>query len=62
MSYWWCLTHNRVEPETGCAHMERLGPYETEQEASEALDKARRRNEEWDAVDREDKEWGSTGE
>ena len=53
MAYWWCLTHSRVEPDKGCAHAERLGPYETERDAAEALEHAHERSEEWDDEDRE---------
>ena len=30
----------RVEPEDGCANAERLGPYESEQAARQALERA----------------------
>jgi hypothetical protein len=53
MSYWWCLKHQRVEGEKGCAHATRLGPYETEAEAAAALDSAHRRSAEWDLQDEE---------
>lgn len=53
MSWYYCLVHNRVEPEKGCANSERLGPYKTEDEASHAFEIARKRNEEWDASERE---------
>ncbi|WP_250445579.1 SPOR domain-containing protein [Actinotalea sp. C106] len=40
----------------------RMGPYETREEATEALEKARRRNEAWEEEDRrrrdEDDSWG----
>ena len=51
MAYWWCLNHQRVEGDEGCAHQFRLGPYETEAEAARALDKAKERNKEWEAQD-----------
>lgn len=53
MKWYYCLVHNRVEPEKGCANSERLGPYETEEQASHAFEIARQRNEEWDAGDQE---------
>ena len=59
MAYWWCLKHSRVEPDKGCAHAERLGPYDTEEEAADALHRAKERTEEWDAQDRADDAWGS---
>lgn len=53
MAYWWCLNHQRVEGDEGCAHQFRLGPYETADEASHALEKAKERNRDWDAQDDE---------
>jgi hypothetical protein len=49
MSWYYCLVHQRVEPEEGCANAERLGPYATEAEAQSALERARERNEAFDA-------------
>jgi hypothetical protein len=46
MKWYYCLVHNRVEQEKGCANSERLGPYETEEQASHAFEIARKRNEE----------------
>lgn len=51
MSWYYCLAHQAVEPELGCANAERMGPYPTEGEAAEAMETARRRNEEFDAQD-----------
>ncbi len=49
MSQWWfCLVHQRVEGEDGCANAERLGPFDTEDQAAHALQLARERNEQWD--------------
>ena len=48
VSYWFCLTHNAVEPDEGCAHAERLGPYPDRQSAQAALDRAHARSEAWD--------------
>lgn len=59
MKWYYCLVHNRVEPEKGCANSERLGPYESEEQASHAFEIARKRNEEWDAGE---DEWGGRGE
>ena len=36
VSWYYCLVHQKVEPEEGCANAERMGPYATEQEAREA--------------------------
>lgn len=57
-SWWYCLRHNAVETEEGCALTDRLGPYATREDAAQALEKARRRTEEEDARDRADNEWG----
>jgi len=43
----------RIEPEKGCANSERLGPYTSEDQAAHAFEIARKRNEEWDAGERE---------
>ena len=50
--WWYCLKHNAVEPEDGCAGKDRLGPYESREEAAQALDKVRERNRDWDAADK----------
>lgn len=49
MAWYYCLVHQKVEPEKGCPGAERLGPYATEDEAAHALERARHRNEEFDA-------------
>ncbi len=51
MSWYYCLVHQRVEPEAGCANAERLGPYDTEAEAQGALALAHERNEVFDRDD-----------
>jgi hypothetical protein len=51
MSWYYCLVHQKVEPEEGCANAERLGPFATEAEAAGALDLARERNDAFDADD-----------
>ena len=48
MSYWYCVKHHKVEPADGCAPIDRLGPFDSEEEASHALEKAAQRNDEWD--------------
>ena len=44
MSFWWCLTHNAVEgsatDDSGCANMDRLGPYASQEQAAAALTQA----------------------
>jgi hypothetical protein len=49
MSWYYCLVHQKVEPEEGCANAERLGPFDTEAAAGAALDTARDRNAAYDA-------------
>jgi len=49
--WWYCIKDKTVEPEAGCPAKDRLGPYDSKEEAEHALDIARRRNEEWDAQD-----------
>ena len=46
--YWYCLKHHRVESEEGCRAADRLGPYDTSEEAGRALDKVAERNETWE--------------
>jgi len=54
-NWWYCLKHQRVEPDQGCPNSERLGPFDTEEQAGQALEVARLRNEEWE---RGEDEWG----
>ncbi len=49
VSWYYCLVHQKVEPEEGCANAERMGPYETEAAAEHALETAHERNEAYDA-------------
>lgn len=51
MSWYYCLTHQQVEPEAGCPNAERMGPYATEAVAAAALQRAHERNEEFDKDD-----------
>jgi hypothetical protein len=46
--WYWCLKHHAVEPYEGCRSEERLGPYATQAEASQALSKVAERNKEFD--------------
>jgi hypothetical protein len=47
--YWFCVTHHAVESGAGiCPPIDRLGPYATEAEATQALAKAAERNDAWD--------------
>lgn len=50
--YFWCLKHHRVEDSTNaCAWGDRLGPYETESQAQQALQLVEERNRRFDAED-----------
>jgi hypothetical protein len=49
--WWFCLRHRTVEPDDGCPGKDRLGPYQTAEEAAHALETVQKRNEEWDAAD-----------
>ena len=49
--WYWCLIHARVEGAEGCANDERMGPYETREEAETALRRAHERTEAWDDED-----------
>ena len=51
MSWYYCLEHQRVEPEEGCANAERMGPYPTEEAAHHALERAAERNAAFDEDD-----------
>jgi hypothetical protein len=51
MSWYYCLEHQKVEPEDGCPNAERMGPYESEAAASQAMELAHQRSEAWDAED-----------
>lgn len=46
--WWYCLRDHKVEHGPGCPNMVRLGPYETEQEAATASERAAERSEAWD--------------
>ncbi|HEY0540353.1 MAG TPA: hypothetical protein VGD53_18435 [Actinoallomurus sp.] len=48
-AWYFCLKHMRVEHGAGCPDRDRMGPYQTENEAANALQHARERNEQWDA-------------
>jgi hypothetical protein len=46
--YYYCLKHHAVEDPDGCGTSNRLGPYDTRDDAERALERVRERNEEWD--------------
>ncbi len=58
-SWYFCLDHKTVEPEKGCRAAVRLGPYDSREEAAQALERVEQRNVQWDnapAWDEEDDE------
>lgn len=55
MAQWWFnLRTQQVEPDEGGPNAERLGPFDSQEEAQNALELARKRNEEWDEGDDSD--------
>ncbi|NDL57209.1 hypothetical protein [Phytoactinopolyspora mesophila] len=56
--WFWCLDHAEVEPEAGCPNDRRLGPYETQDEAANAIARTRERTEAMEEADRREREWG----
>lgn len=62
MAFWWCISHSSVEgsasDDTGCASLDRLGPYDTSEQASKALESTRARTAAEDARDAADDDWG----
>ena len=46
--YYFCLAHDAVEGAKGCPAIDRLGPYDSREEAERALAKVAERNEAWD--------------
>lgn len=55
--YYFCLNHHTVEREDGCKSADRLGPYDSAEEAARALDIAAERTAAWD----NDPDWNDTG-
>lgn len=53
--WWYNLRTQQVEPDEGGPNAERLGPFDTQEEAAQALEIAHKRNEEWEAGE---DEWG----
>jgi hypothetical protein len=56
--WYWCLIHGRIEPEAGCPNDRRLGPYDTREEAEQAISRTRERTREMEESDRRDSSWG----
>ncbi|HML51954.1 MAG TPA: hypothetical protein PKD84_11200 [Propionicimonas sp.] len=53
-SWYYCLKHHQVEPYEGCKAADRLGPYDTPGQASQALERVAVRNQEWDGEDEDE--------
>ena len=51
--WYFCLNHNTVESDDGCAGKDRLGPYPTRDAAARALETVQERNKQWDAQDQD---------
>ena len=47
--WFYCIKHHKVEGPIGCQAKDRLGPYQTRDEAEHALEKVKERNEAWKA-------------
>ena len=62
MSFWWCLTHGAVEgssnEDSGCRNTDRLGPYDSREQAATALERARARTAANEARDEAEDGWG----
>ena len=52
--WYWCMKHERAEPDKACAATQRLGPYATREEAESYAERVKSRNQRWDA---DDKRW-----
>jgi len=46
--FYYCTKHKTVEGEEGCKAADRLGPYDSAEEASHALEIAAERTKSWD--------------
>jgi hypothetical protein len=51
--YYWCTAHKRVEPaHEACGMDQRIGPFDTPEQAEHWQDRVEQRNEDWDTADR----------
>ncbi|MEU0932861.1 hypothetical protein [Embleya sp. NPDC005971] len=55
--WYYCLKHGTVEEGPECRAADRLGPYESREEAGRALETVRERDAQW----REDPRWNDDG-
>jgi hypothetical protein len=46
--WYFCMVHRAVEPQAGCKPADRLGPYDSADKASRALEIAAERTKAWD--------------
>jgi len=46
--WYYCFKHEKVETRDECHHMDRMGPYPTQEDAAHWRDRVEARNEEWD--------------
>jgi hypothetical protein len=53
-TFWYCVRHRRVEPYDGCKNADRVGPFQTEAEAADAMQTIAEREERYET---EDSEW-----
>jgi hypothetical protein len=51
-TFWFCLAHHRAEPFAGCGSHNRIGPFDTEAEAAQALETIAARERRYHAEDR----------
>ena len=59
--WYFCLRHHRPEQGHVCPGRFLLGPFDTKEEASHALEKVQENNEAWDAQERAEGETGEGG-
>lgn len=57
--YYFNVRTRQVEQGPRSQAVDRLGPYDTYAEATQALERARARSVEWDEQDEADEEWGA---
>ncbi len=57
--WYWCLRHRRVEPRQGCPERDRLGPYESQEEAARWHERVEDRNDAWAE---QDERWEDAGQ
>lgn len=58
-AWYYCLKHERVEPEDGCKAKDRLGPYPSPEAAAHGLESLHEREE---RLTEEDRAWASGDE